>query len=177
MPIRDLREGEEYAPTEGEIGILKKLKVSVDAGLSYGEMKKKTGLSDTALSKFLSRMQEHNLVIRGQKRRYHVTIIGLMFLKSLNPVMISGDELKGQKRRDLERLWDQVHALQKKVLLIAWLPYADETSKLMAIGGSGLGPDLVLIGALKSHDGEQILRIESPGLRTLQELGYLDVHE
>jgi DNA-binding HxlR family transcriptional regulator len=171
MPIKEPARGEKYEPTRGEIRVVLVLRASAGKGLSYSGLRKSTGLSDTALSKFLRRMQGHTLITRDESRRYHATVIGLLVLMSLNPTMITKDELRAQKRRDVTRLWREVHALQEKVLRLTWLPYADESSKLL-FQSSGLGPDLVLIGALKSKDGKEILTFQGPGLKMLQRLGY-----
>jgi len=171
VPIRDVSRGERYRPTEGETKIVERLRESAEDGLSYSRIKESTGLSDTALSQFLRRMQRYNLITRDENRRYQMTIIGLLFLMSLKPTMVSKDELRAQRKRDLTRLWREVRTLQERVLRIMWLPYADQASK-MFFSASGMGPDLVLIGALKSKEGKEILTVRGPGLTTLQELGY-----
>jgi hypothetical protein len=171
MPIRDVSRGERYSPTEGETRVVERLRESGESGLSYSKIKESTGLSDTALSRFLRRMQRNNLITRDENRRYHMTIIGLLFLMSLKPTMVSKDELRAQRKRDVARLWRKVRALQEEVLRITWLPFADEASR-MFFRASGMGPDLVLIGALKSRDGKEVLTVRGPGLTTLQELGY-----
>jgi len=170
MPIRDLRQGEEYRPTLGERRIVEKLRESGEKGLSYSEIKQSSGLSDTALSQFLRRMQRANLVLRDEMRRYHITIIGLVFLMS-SPQQISPDEVKSQRKKDITMLWRQVHELQEKVLRIIWLPYADEFSRDF-MKWSGGSPDLVYIGALKSRDGKKILSFKTPDIKELQRLGY-----
>jgi hypothetical protein len=116
-------------------------------------------------------MQHYNLILRDEKRRYHTTVLGLMFLMSLKPAQYSKDELKSQRKRDIDRLWAEARRLQEKVLRILWLPYADETSKLL-FGASGGSPDLIYIGALKTKDGKAVLSFKTPGMDELQKLGY-----
>jgi len=171
LPIRDPNGANEYKPTETEARIIEHLRKSGELGLPYSRIIELTGLSDTALSKYLSRMQHYNLILRDEKRRYHTTVLGLMFLMSLKPAQYSKDELKSQRKRDIDRLWAEARRLQEKVLRILWLPYADETSKLL-FGASGGSPDLIYIGALKTKDGKAVLSFKTPGMDELQKLGY-----
>ncbi len=171
MPIKVPAKAEEYRPSVGEAKIAQQLRDSAGRGLSYSKLKESTGLSDTALSKFIMRLQRYNLITRDEKRTYHLTVIGLRYLMSLKPTQISADELKAQRKRDIARLWREVRQLQEKVLRIMWLPYADPTSRLL-FSASGGSPDLLYIGALKSKDGKEILSFKTPGIEELQKLGY-----
>jgi len=170
MPIKDVQEGEDYYPTDGERRIAQRLRESRERGLSYSEIRKSTGLSDTAMSQFLRRMQRYNLIMREETRKYHLTIVGLRFLMSQKSEQISPDELKAQYKKDFERIWSEVDKLRKKVLRVMWLPYADATSKDFMLWAGG--PDLIYIGALRKADGKKILSWRTPDIKELQRLGY-----
>jgi predicted transcriptional regulator len=173
MPIRDPEELTEYKPTEKERMIAERLRASVE-GLAYSAIKESTDLSDTALSKFLRRMGHYGLIMRDQEKRYHITIVGLQFLMSINPTLISNEELTTRKKKDAATLWRQVRKLHEKVLRLAWLPYRDETSRLL-FNASGGRLGLIYIGALKDAKGHQFLSFKTPDLPELKRLGY--IHE
>jgi hypothetical protein len=171
MPIKDPEGLTEYKPTEKERMIAERLRASAE-GLAYSAIKDSTDLSDTALSKFLRRMGYYGLIMRDQRKRYHITIVGLQFLMSINPTLISKEEVTARTKKDEATLWRQVRKLQEKVLRVAWLPYADETSRLLfSASGGCLG--LVYIGALRDAKGREILSFKTPDLRELKRLGYI----
>jgi predicted transcriptional regulator len=172
MPIRDPEGLTEYKPTEKERMIAERLRASVEEGLAYSVVKRSISISHTALSKFLRRMQHYGLIMTDDKGRYHLTIIGLRFLMSADPIHISEDELRARRKKDTAILWRQVHKLQEKVLRVAWLPYADEGSRLL-FKASGGGPDLIYIGALRNAKGRQVLSLTTPDLPELKRLGYI----
>ncbi|MGO9645039.1 MAG: hypothetical protein ACLPY5_09860 [Candidatus Bathyarchaeia archaeon] len=170
MPIKNPTGPDEYRPTGGETRIAEGLRQAAQ-GLGYSQIRELTGLSDTALSKFIMRMQRYHLITRDETRKYHLTGLGLRFLMSQNPEHITIDDLKAQRKKDLQRLWDKVRRLHEEVFNIIHLPYADEASKIFweASGGS-LG--LFYIGALKDKAGKEILSITTPDIEELERLGY-----
>ncbi len=170
MPIKNQTEPDEYRPTDGETKIAEKLR-QAGQGLAYSNIRESTGLSDGALSKFIMRMQRFHLIIRDETRKYHLTGIGLRFLMSQYPEHITIDDVRAQRKRDVQRLWHKVRQLHEEVFNIIKLPYADEASKIFweASGGS-LG--LFYIGALKDKAGKEILSITTPDVDELQRLGY-----
>lgn len=116
-------------------------------------------------------MQTHNLINRNQERRYVITVVGLRFIMSQHPEQIKIDELKALRKRDIEQLWNEISKLHSKVLRIAYLPYMDETSRLMVRGSAGaLG--LFYVGALKNKAGKKFLSLKTADIRQLEDLGY-----
>lgn len=170
MPIKNPTGPDEYRPTEGETKIAEQLRQAAQ-GLAYSQIRDSTGLSDTALSKFIMRMQRYHLIIRDETRKYHLTGIGLRFLMSKTPEHITIGDLKAQRKRDVLRLWHKVRQLHEEVFNIMNLAYTDEASKIFweASGGS-LG--LFYIGALKDKAGKEVLSITTPEISELERLGY-----
>jgi len=170
LPIKNPTGSDDYRPTEGEKRIAEKLRQAPE-GLAYSQIRDLTGLSDTALSKFIMRMQRYNLIMRDETRRYHLTGIGLRFLMSQNPEHITIQELKAQRKKDVQRLWRKVRQLHEKVFNLVYLPGADEVSKMMW-GASGGAFGLFYVGALKNKTGKEILVITTPDVKELERLGY-----
>ena len=170
MPIKNPTESEQYRPTDGETRIAEQLRQAVE-GMAYSQIKESTGLSDTALSKFIMRMQRYKLIIRDETRKYHLTVIGLQFLMSKKPQHITIEDMKAQRKKDVQRLWQKVRQLHEEVFNIVYLPYADEITKMMW-GASGGTFGLFYIGALKNKDGKEILSITTPEIEELERLGY-----
>jgi len=170
LPIKIPTGTDKYRPTGGEARIAEKLREAAQ-GLAYFQIRESTGLSDTALSKFIMRMQRYHLIIRDETRKYHLTGIGLRFLMSQSPEHITINDLKAQRKRDVQLLWHKVRQLHEEVFNIIKLPYADEASRIFweASGGS-LG--LFYIGALKDKAGKEILSITTPDVEELERLGY-----
>ncbi len=169
MPIKEPGPAE-YRPSDGEVHVLQVIRG--ENGHSYSEIKAKTKLSDTALSKFVRRLQHYGLILRDPERTYHITIIGLSHLMSLYPGLVSRDDVKTQHKRDHDRLWEQVRKLHEEVLRITWLPYADRASRLM-FGASGGALGEVFIGALKTKQGKKLLSVKTATLEELRNLGYI----
>ena len=170
MPIKNPTGPDKYRPTDGETRIAEKLRQTAQ-GSAYSQIRESTGLSDTALSKFIMRMQRYNLIIRDESRKYHLTAIGLRFLMSQNPEHITIEDLKAQRKKDAQRLWHEVRQLNEKVFKIVYLPYADEITRIMW-SGSGVALGLIYIGALKDKAGKEILAITTPEVKELEDLGY-----
>jgi hypothetical protein len=172
MPIKEPTGEGDYTPSEKETAILRCLQEKM---LIYSSIKTETGLSDSGLSTFLRRLQYHNMILRDERRIYHITAVGVCYLMSLNPTLLSEfkrrKKLRTQRTQDEEQLWNELRRLQDKILRITWLPYADETSRLIA-GASGLGVG-VYLAALKSKDGKHVLCFKTPGVKELKALGYV----
>jgi predicted transcriptional regulator len=177
--IRDLRElaakaHDEWSPViegETENAILRCLfdhKEDVQ-GLSRLRIKSITGLPGAWLSQALNRLQAGKFILKVQDGTFHLTRIGLRRLFSDTSKEISLDDLKDQIKRDTMNLWNEMRALQDKILRIR--PIHKSTRELMALSGAHAG---VFIAALQTKDGRKFLSWQTPSWRQLEKLGYLE---
>lgn len=149
--------------------ILELLRDAADGGLGYSQMKTSVGVSDTALSKFLRRLQ-YNRFIEKKNRRYHVAKLGSTFLMNLKPIQIQmAASDRAKRKRELIQLWDQVRRLHLKILQKKGL------SPLLRVAIEQTG--LLYVGALRTRDGKRFISIKTPDLEELRRLGWMGEEE
>lgn len=160
MPISELPKN--YHPSQKETEIVRCLTQS-EKGLTYTEIKKQTGLSDTGLTKLLKRLHHFDLIINDRRGKYLVTVLGMRYLMGLKIMTIPQDTIRAKRTKARTVLWDQVHQLHEKIVHNPGDAWSEPFKNSV--------PSDVWWVAAYQRDGKKWLSFRSATLEELQKLG------